>query len=110
MTTFEKEILSIPAGRSYDNVVDSFVYECSDNDNYLPFNKIPLFIAFRKDNGGEMEKLYMLEVLLRINFKNDYTKFLKSNEHTNAVKNKVKRYVENFQKHDKLSASISNCI
>lgn len=62
MKHYEEEIVSIPAGNSYETVVSSGIYECPVEYKRNPQN--PLFITFREKGGGAMKTLYkLLDVL-----------------------------------------------
>lgn len=63
MKHYEEEIVSIPAGNSYEAVVSSGIYECPvEYKKRNPQN--PLFITFREKGGGAMKTLYkLLDVL-----------------------------------------------
>lgn len=62
MKHYEEEIVSIPAGNSYEAVVSSGIYECLVEYKRNPQN--PLFITFREKGGGAMKTLYkLLDVL-----------------------------------------------
>lgn len=63
MKHYEEEIVSIPAGNSYEAVVSSGIYECPvEYKRRNPQN--PLFITFREKGGGAMNTLYkLLDVL-----------------------------------------------
>lgn len=63
MKHYEEEIVSIPAGNSYEAVVSSGIYECPvEYKRRNPQN--PLFITFREKGGGAMKTLYkLLDVL-----------------------------------------------
>ena len=57
MKFYEKEVLSLPAGRTSDLIQKYKVYSCkAENDRY----ETPLFMAFR-ESGGAMSTLYKLE-------------------------------------------------
>lgn len=58
MKHYEEEIVSIPAGNSYEAVVSSGIYECPVEYKRNPQN--PLFITFREKGGGAMKTLYKL--------------------------------------------------
>jgi hypothetical protein len=65
MKYYEKEVLSIPAGKSIDRVEKYTVYECPDK---LKYNyKKPLFICFREGRGGVMDSLYKIEEIVVFN-------------------------------------------
>lgn len=62
MKHYEEEVVSIPAGNSYEAVVSSGIYECPVEYKRNPQN--PLFITFREKGGGAMKTLYkLLDVL-----------------------------------------------
>lgn len=63
MKHYEEEIVSIPAGNSYEAVVSSGIYECPvEYKRRNPQN--PLFITFREKGGGAIKTLYkLLDVL-----------------------------------------------
>ncbi|MGI8669457.1 MAG: hypothetical protein ACR2J3_06340 [Aridibacter sp.] len=65
MKYYEKEVLSIPAGKSLNKVEKYFIYECPDTKAYN-FKK-PLFITFRNSGGGEMSRLYKIEDIIILN-------------------------------------------
>jgi len=90
MKFYEKEVLSIPAGNSHNLVKNSFVYERPAN--YSSFQK-PLFLAFRKSGGGEMECLYSIDEIIVLNFAKQYNEFINSKNDENVI-NKLKKYVE----------------
>ena len=62
MTFFEREVLSIPAGATYELVMQHRIYSCSNKSGYQ--HKKTLFLTFRRGNGGEMEALYKISKLL----------------------------------------------
>ena len=90
MKFYEKEVFSVPAGGSHHLVKASHVYERPAD--YKSFQK-PLYLAFRKRGGGEMECLYSIDEIIKLNFARDYDDFLKS-EYSKDIKTKVKKYVE----------------
>ncbi|MDR2973052.1 MAG: hypothetical protein LBU83_14200 [Bacteroidales bacterium] len=91
MKFYEKEVFSVPAGNSYNLVMNSHVYECPNE--YKNFQK-PLFLALRKGGGGEMECLFTIDELFGFNFKENYYEFIMSDQYDESVKAKVKKYVE----------------
>lgn len=65
MKHYEEEIVSIPAGNSYEAVVSSGIYECPvEYKRRNPQN--PLFITFREKGGGAMKTLYKLFDVLEL--------------------------------------------
>ncbi|WGZ92696.1 MAG: hypothetical protein QJT81_12580 [Candidatus Thiothrix putei] len=62
MNYYEKEVLSIPAGKSIDFVKKHLIYECP---NTTPYNyKKSIFICFRESGGGQMDMLYKLDEIV----------------------------------------------
>ena len=58
MKLYEKEVLSLPAGRTLDLIQKYKVYSCkAENDRY----ETPLYMAFREKDGGAMSTLYKPE-------------------------------------------------
>ena len=64
MIFFEKEVLSIPAGRSFSKVEKHDIYNCPNNKNYS--YKKPLYVTFRKTESV-MEFLYKIEDIIVLN-------------------------------------------
>lgn len=65
MKYYEKEVLSIPAGRSF-NLVERFkIYACPDTNSYN--YKKAIFLGFRNKGGGVMDKLYKLDDIIVFN-------------------------------------------
>jgi hypothetical protein len=65
MKYYEKEVLSIPAGKSLKLVEQFNIYVCPDTKNYN--YKKPIFVGFRKAGGGIMERLYKIEDIIILN-------------------------------------------
>lgn len=57
--TYEREVLSVSAGKTYDVIHEYCIHACPNTSNYN--YKKPLFITFRKSHGGMMERLYKIE-------------------------------------------------
>ena len=90
MKFYEQEVFSIPAGVSHDTVKATFVYERPAT--YKSFQK-PLYLAFRKSGGGEMECLYSIEEIIELDFSSNYHDFLRSEQYPIPVKQKIEKYV-----------------
>ena len=92
MHFYEKEVLSIPAGKTINLVEKHLIYECPDKEEYR--YKKPIFITFRDKGGGVMRKLYKIEDILVFNPTinsdidrvNDYLKDAR-------IKNRLKNYI-----------------
>lgn len=54
---YDKEVLSIAAGSSIENVEKLRIYLCQPNR----FKSNPLFVTFRAAKGGEMKRLYRIK-------------------------------------------------
>lgn len=62
MHYYEKEILSVPAGKTFEEITNYHIHACPDTPSYNYRN--PLFITFRQKSGGVMNKLYKIEDIL----------------------------------------------
>ncbi|WP_417897764.1 hypothetical protein ABN702_15945 [Bacillus haimaensis] len=62
MNYFEKEILSVPAGKTFMEINKYQVHACPNTPSYN--YRDPLFITFRQKNGGVMNRLYKIEEIL----------------------------------------------
>lgn len=93
MKYYEKEVLSIPAGKSLHMVQKFNIYECPDNKDYN-YRKA-LFITFRQSNGGEMSKLYKLEDIVILNPANENEiEALKNSTFPENFKNRLLEYIK----------------
>lgn len=59
MNFYEKEILSVPAGKTFDVITKYHIHACPDTASYN--YRDPLFITFRQRKGGVMDKLYKIK-------------------------------------------------
>ncbi len=59
MRYYEREILSVPAGKTFEEITEYHIHACPDTPSYN--YKDSLFIAFRQKGGGVMDKLYKVE-------------------------------------------------
>lgn len=59
MKYYEKEVLSIPAGSTFDLINEYHIHACPNTSKYS--YKDALFITFRNSGGGEMSKLYKIK-------------------------------------------------
>ena len=95
MKFYEKEVFSIPAGRSSDHLAQyPFIYECPNSGVYQ-MKKKPLYLTFRKSGGGEMDKLYGLDEVIVFNPKQDLKSFLSSPAYDRDVKERIESYCSN---------------
>ncbi|WP_048718554.1 hypothetical protein [Bacillus sp. MB2021] len=62
MHYYEKEILSVPAGKTFEVITNYHIHACPDTPSYN--YRDPLFITFRQKGGGVMNKLYKIEDIL----------------------------------------------
>lgn len=62
MHYYEKEILSVPAGKTFEEITNYHIHACPDTPSYN--YRDPLFITFRQKDGGVMNKLYKIEEIL----------------------------------------------
>lgn len=61
MKTYEEDVLSIPAGKTYEFIKKFGVYKCPDTKAYR--HKKSLFLTFRRGRGGVMSDLYPLKAV-----------------------------------------------
>lgn len=61
MHFYEKEILSVPAGKTFNEITNHHIHACPLSYNY----RDSLFITFRQ-KGGIMDKLYKIEHILEL--------------------------------------------
>ena len=87
MKHYEEEIVSIPAGNSYEAVVSSGIYECPVDYN-TP--KKALFMTFREKDGGVMRTLYKLLDVLELDL-DDEASIEKVDKQLN-LKDRLDRY------------------
>jgi hypothetical protein len=59
----EDLVLSVPAGKSYDLILEHFIYSCPDNKNYQ-YDETEL-VTFRTVEG-KMEKLFRIARVIRL--------------------------------------------
>src|SRR5690554_151727 len=91
MKFYEKEVFSIPsADWSQDLIEKHNVYECLNSGRYI-IKKKPLYIAFRKSGGGQMEKLYKIDEILILNPYLELKSFLES-DYDISKKESVENY------------------
>lgn len=69
MKYYEKEILSVPAGSTFEEINKYHIHACPDSPSYN--YRDSLFITFRKKNGGVMERLYKIDKIIVISPEND---------------------------------------
>ncbi|KRE45822.1 hypothetical protein [Paenibacillus sp. Soil522] len=88
MKFYEKEVLSVPAAGTIQQITQYDIHSCPNSYSY----KTPLYIAFR-EKGGYMDTLYQIEDIVVINPNNPSYEVIidKSNL---AGKERVKRYIE----------------
>lgn len=60
MNFYEQEVLSVPAGETFDIIKKYNIHACPSSYSY----KSPIFITFRNKGGGNMETLYKIEGIL----------------------------------------------
>lgn len=95
MKFYEREVYSIPTVSWSFEAIERFnVYECPNEGMYVIKYK-PLFLAFRKSNGGMMEKLHPVETIIILNFKESYQAFLQDEQsYPVDIRERVKNYVD----------------
>lgn len=93
MNYYEKEVLSIPAGRSIENVEKYNIYVCPDNKDYS--YKKPLFVTFRAAKGGVMSTLYKIDDIIILNPSNESEiQSLLASTYSENIKNRIVEYIK----------------
>ena len=93
MKYYEKEVLSIPAGRSLELVEKFNIYVCPDTKAYS--YKKPIFVGFRKSGGGVMERLYKIDSIIVLNPTIDSEiETFKRSEYSENIKTRILNYIE----------------
>lgn len=93
MKFYEREVYSIPTGkRSNDAVNELKIYECPNNGKYIIKQK-PLYLTFRRHGGGEMDRLYRVEDIIIINFKDEFQLFMENEGYPLRTRKAVDAYV-----------------
>jgi hypothetical protein len=93
MNFYEKEVLSVPAGKTINKIQEHLVYVCPDTKGYR--YKIPLFVTFREQQGGMMKKLYKVEEILVLNAGSEVEKkALQQSTLADEMKNRMFAYLE----------------
>lgn len=97
MKFYEREVFSIPTGEWSNEAVNRYgVYECPNSGRYLIKQK-PLYLAFRKKGGGEMEKLFKVEEVIILNFSEEFKAFMEDESYTQETRRKVDNYVKHMR-------------
>ncbi|WP_320018667.1 hypothetical protein [Labilibaculum manganireducens] len=96
MKFYEKEVFSIPTKDWSRQAIDNLkIYECPNRDRYIIKHK-PLYMTFRKNGGGVMEKLYKVEDIIILNFNTDFDTFLKDENYDISYRNRVQGYANHL--------------
>ena len=95
MRYYEKEVLSIPAGRSITKVEKHKIYECPNNKYFN--HKKALFVTFRH-SGSIMKKLYKIDEILILNpsLKNGIESFNNST-FSKEIKLRILKYIGEYK-------------
>jgi len=97
MKFYEKEVLSIPAGDSFEYQYDyPFIYECPNEGTQFTSLKKPLFMTFRQVPGGIMEKLFGVDDVIIMNPHTDFEAFWNNKSYSKEVKERVKNYCDRY--------------
>jgi len=97
MKFYEREVFSIPTDEwSNEAVIKYSVYECPNSGKYLIKQK-PLYLAFRKKGGGEMEKLFKIEEVIILNFSEEFKSFMEDESYPSKTREKVGNYVKHMK-------------
>ena len=101
MKFYEKEVFSIPSGRSNNyQYYYPYVYECPNEGTQYTSMKKPLFIAFRK-KFGIMEKIFGVDEIIIMNPKTDFASFIANRAYSDDVKARVSYYCDQVWGKDK---------
>jgi hypothetical protein len=93
MKFYEKEVYSIPTEEWSQFAIEQYeIYECPNKGNYL-FKYKPLYLTFRGTHGV-MEKLYRIEKIIILNFKNDLNTFQLDETYSKTIRKNVHAYAE----------------
>lgn len=84
---YEKEVLSVPAGKTFDLISKFYIHACPNSYPY----KTPLYMTFRK-KGGEMDTLYQIEDIVIINPSEDSYKTI-IEKSTIKEKDRIQNYI-----------------
>jgi len=57
----------------------------------------PLYLAFRKKGGGEMEKLFKVEEVIILNFSEEFRVFMEDESYPERTREKVGSYVKHMR-------------
>ncbi len=94
-TRFER-VLSIPASVTAKYAYEyPYVYECPKTDNYHINKDKVAFVTFRRGNGGEMERIFVLPEEIIVNPKKDIQEsnsFIENDEYDNDTKERIMIY------------------
>lgn len=94
MKFYEREVFSIPTVKWSMDAINKFhIYECPNSGKYLIKYK-PLYLAFRNSGGGEMERLYKVDQIIILNFKNDLETFMDDTNYDIDARNNIRQYSE----------------
>jgi hypothetical protein len=100
MKFYEKEVFSIPSADWSQELIEMCnVYECLNSGRYV-IKKKPLFLAFRKSGGGEMERLYKIDEIIILNPKLELHAFLDS-DYDRRKKESVRKYCDFMTENEK---------
>jgi hypothetical protein len=95
MKFYENEVLSIPTAKETNLLAteEPYIYECPDNAKYR-INSKPLYVAFRKSGGGEMNKLFGVDDIIILNPSTDLDTFMNDDSYVKDVRDRVKKYCD----------------
>jgi len=99
MKFYEKEVYSIPSADWSQSLIEKYnIYECPNKGSYV-IKKKPLYLAFRKSGGGEMNCLYKIEDIIILKPKSDLDIFLAS-DYEGYKKESIKKYCDFMTNHE----------
>lgn len=99
MKFYEKEVFSIPSAEWSQKLIEECsLYECLNSGRYV-IKKKPLYLAFRKSGGGEMDRLYKIMDIVVLRPKDDLDLFLDS-DYDESLKENLRKYCDFMTKHE----------
>jgi len=92
MKYYEKEVLSIPAGKSFTDIDNFNIYVCPNSKKYN--YKRSLFVTFR-EKGSVMKKLYKIDDIIILNTSNQSEiESLRNSTYSENTKRRILEYID----------------
>ena len=95
MKFYDKEVLSIPAGNSYEMIAEEpHIYDRPADQKGYELNSKPLYVAFRQRDGGKMERLYGIDQIIAFKPSIELQNFLVDEGYDKSVRDRIAYYCE----------------